>query len=201
VAAFVAGASRAEAAHFDVIEIHAAHGYLLHEFLSPLSNERGDAYGGSLENRARLLLEVVEAVRAVWSGKKPLLVRLSATDWVEGGLTIEDQVQVARWLWTRGVDVVDCSSGGITPTGPSNVAPGYQVPFAARIRHESEIGTIAVGLITTPEQADGIVREGQADLVALGRELLRQPYWPLGAAGALGQELACPRQYRRAKPE
>lgn len=201
VAAFVAAARRAEAAGFDAIEIHAAHGYLLHEFLSPLSNQRDDAYGGSLGNRARLLLEVVEAVRGIWPAQRPLLVRLSTTDWAEGGLTIEDQVQVARWLGARGVDLVDCSSGGITPAGPPGAGPGYQVPFAAQIRRETEIGTIAVGLITTPEQADGIVREEQADLVALGRELLRHPYWPLDAAGVLGQEMAWPRQYRRAKPE
>jgi 2,4-dienoyl-CoA reductase-like NADH-dependent reductase (Old Yellow Enzyme family) len=201
LAAFVAAARRAEAAGCDVIEIHAAHGYLLHEFLSPVSNRRGDDYGGSLANRSRLLLEVTEAVRAAWPAQKPLLVRLSATDWVEGGLTIEDQVQVARWLWERGVDLVDCSSGGISPAGPPSVAAGYQVPFAAQIRRETEIGTMAVGLITTPEMADGIVREGQADLVALGRELLRHPYWPLDAAAALGQEMDWPRQYRRAKLE
>ena len=199
VTAFVAAARRAEAAGCDVIEIHAAHGYLLHEFLSPLSNRRGDGFGGPLENRARLLLEVVETVRAVWPARKPLLVRLSATDWVEGGLTVADQAQVARWLWERGVDLVDCSSGGITPSGPPGVGPGYQVPFAAQIRREAEVGTIAVGLITTPEQAEEILREGQADLVALGRELLRHPYWPLDAAGALGQEIDWPRQYRRAK--
>jgi 2,4-dienoyl-CoA reductase-like NADH-dependent reductase (Old Yellow Enzyme family) len=200
VSAFVAAARRAQAAGCDVIEIHAAHGYLLHEFLSPLSNRRSDAYGGPLENRARLLLDVVETVRAVWSAHKPLLVRLSATDWVEGGLTVADQAQVARWLWERGVDLVDCSSGGITPSGPPVLGPGYQVPFAAQIRREAEVGTIAVGLITTPEQAAEILREGQADLVALGRELLRHPYWPLDAAGALGQEITWPRQYRRAKP-
>lgn len=201
VAAFVAATRRAEAAGCDVVEIHAAHGYLLHEFLSPVSNRRDDDYGGALENRARLLLEVAEAVRAVWPVQKPLLVRVSATDWVEGGLTIEDQVQVARWLWERGVDVVDCSSGGISPVGPPSVGAGYQVPFAAQIRRETEIGTMAVGLITTAEMADGIVREGQADLGALGRELLRQPYWPLHAAAALGQEMEWPRQYRRAKLE
>jgi len=201
VAAFVAAARRAEAAGCDVIEIHAAHGYLLHEFLSPIANQRSDDYGGALANRSRLLLEVTEEVRAVWPAQKPLLVRLSATDWVEGGLTIEDQVQVARWLRKRGVDLVDCSSGGISPVGPPSVVAGYQVSFAAQIRRETEIGTVAVGLIKTPEMADGIVREGQADLVALGRELLRHPYWPLDAAAALGQEMDWPRQYRRAKVE
>lgn len=200
VAAFVAAARRAQAAGCDVIEIHAAHGYLLHEFLSPLSNRRSDDYGGPLENRARMLLEVVEVVRAVWPAHKPMLVRLSATDWVEGGLTVADQAQVARWLWERGVDLVDCSSGGITPSGPPSVGPRYQVPFAEQIRRETEVGTIAVGLITTPEQAEEILREGRADLVALGRELLRHPYWPLDAAGALGQEIDWPRQYRRARP-
>jgi 2,4-dienoyl-CoA reductase-like NADH-dependent reductase (Old Yellow Enzyme family) len=199
VAAFVTAARRAEAARCDVIEIHAAHGYLLHEFLSPLSNQREDGYGGPLENRARLLLEVAEAARAVWPAQKPLLVRLSATDWVEGGLTVEDQVQVARWLSERGVEVVDCSSGGIAPLRLPRTGPGYQVPFAAQIRREAGVGTMAVGLITTPEQADGIVRQGQADLVALGRELLRHPYWPLDAAHALGQEIEWPRQYRQAK--
>ena len=199
VTAFVAAARRAQAAGCDVVEIHAAHGYLLHAFLSPLSNRRDDDFGGPLENRARLLLEVVETVRAVWPSHKPLLVRLSATDWVEGGLTVADQAQVARWLWERGVDLVDCSSGGITPSGPPVLGPGYQVPFSEQIRREAEVGTIAVGLITTPEQAEEILREGQADLVALGRELLRHPFWPLDAAAALGQEIAWPRQYRRAK--
>jgi 2,4-dienoyl-CoA reductase-like NADH-dependent reductase (Old Yellow Enzyme family) len=200
VAAFVAAARRAEAAGCDAVEIHAAHGYLLHEFLSPVSNQRTDAYGGELENRARLLLAVVEGVRAAWPAHRPLLVRVSATDWVEGGLTIDDQVRVAHWLWTKGADLVDCSSGGIGPFGPPRVEPGYQVPFATRIRRETEIGTVAVGMIETPELADEIVREGRADLVALGRELLRQPYWPLHAAQRLGQEIEWPRQYRRAKP-
>jgi len=199
VAAFVAAARRAEAAGLDAVEIHAAHGYLLHEFLSPLSNQRADGYGGSLENRARLLLEVVEAARAVWPAHKALLVRLSATDWVEGGLTVGDQVQVARWLWERGVDTVDCSSGGNTPALPPEVGPGYQVALAGQIRREAGVGVIAVGMITSPQQAETIVRTGQADLVALGRDLLRQPYWPLHAARALGYDVEWPQQYRRAK--
>jgi 2,4-dienoyl-CoA reductase-like NADH-dependent reductase (Old Yellow Enzyme family) len=199
VSAFVAAARRALAAGLDAIEIHAAHGYLLHEFLSPLSNHREDEYGGSLENRCRLLLRVVEAVRAIWP-KELLLVRLSATDWAEGGLTIADQVQVARWLKARAVDLVHCSSGGIGPHAPPHIAPGYQVPFAAQIRREAGVGTIAVGLITTPAQADEIISQGQADLAALGRELLRHPHWTLDAAHALGQEMVWPRQYQRAKP-
>jgi 2,4-dienoyl-CoA reductase-like NADH-dependent reductase (Old Yellow Enzyme family) len=199
VNAFSSAARRAQDVGFDVAEIHAAHGYLLHEFLSPLSNQRDDDYGGSLENRARLLLRVVDAVRAVWPAKKPLLVRVSATDWADGGLTVEDQVQVARWLKAHEVDVVDCSSGGITPAAPLNLTPGYQVPFATQIRRDAGIATAAVGLITTPQLANDIVREGRADLVALGRELLRHPHWPLDAAVALGEEFGWPRQYERAK--
>lgn len=199
VAAFVAAACRAEAARLDAVEIHAAHGYLLHEFLSPLSNHRTDGYGGSLEHRARLLLEIVEAVRAVWPAHKALLVRLSATDWVEGGLTVDDQVRVARWLGERGVDLVDCSSGGNAPALPPDIGPGYQVTLAEQIRREAGVGAMAVGMITSPQQAETIVRTGQADLAALGRELLRQPYWPLHAARALGYDVEWPQQYRRAK--
>lgn len=201
VDAFTAAARRAQAAGLDVIEIHAAHGYLLNEFLSPVTNQRVDAYGGALENRCRVLLRVVDAVRDVWPSQKPMLVRVSATDWVEGGLTIQDLVRVASWLKDHAVDVVDCSSGGITPQGPPTVEPGYQVLFADQIRREAGIKTVAVGLITEPRQAEEIVRQGQADLVALGRELLRHPYWPLDAAALLDQEIAWPRQYRRAKPE
>ncbi len=200
VAAFAAAARRALAAGFDVVEVHAAHGYLLNQFLSPLANRRDDDYGGPLRNRARLLLRAVEAVRAVWPEERPLFVRISATDWAEGGVTVEDQVQVARWLKGRGVDLVDCSSGGIGQPPPDRVGPGYQVPFAERIRREAEIPTMAVGLITTPELADEIVRNGRADLVALGRELLRHPHWPLDAAHALGCPFPWPRQYRRAAP-
>lgn len=198
VSAFRAAAQRAASAGFDAVEVHSAHGYLLHEFLSPLSNRRTDEYGGSLENRARLLLRVVDAVRAVWTERQPLLVRLSCTDWLEGGLPFDDQVQTARWLKERGVDLVDCSSGGISSFVPS-AGPGYQVPFAERIRREVGIPTMAVGLITQPEMAEEIVRNGRADVVALGRELLRHPYWPLDAARALGHGLAWPKQYVRAK--
>lgn len=199
VAAYRAAAGRALRAGFDAVELHAAHGYLLHEFLSPIANHRTDEYGGPLENRARMLLRVVDAVRAVLPASQPLLVRLSSTDYIQGGLTLEDQVQVARWLKAHGVDLVDCSSGGITPFLPP-VGPGYQVPFAERIRREAGIATMSVGLITTPEMAEEIVRNGRADVVALGRELLRNPHWPLHAARALGHDLAWPRQYVRAKP-
>jgi 2,4-dienoyl-CoA reductase-like NADH-dependent reductase (Old Yellow Enzyme family) len=202
VAAFRTATARALGAGFDLMEVHAAHGYLLHQFLSPLSNRRTDAYGGTLENRARLLLAVVDAVRAALPESKALSVRLSCTDWVEGGLTLDDQVQVARWLKAHGADIVDCSSGGSTPAVPAVGPgyPGYQVPFAERIRREAGIPTMAVGLITTPETAEEVVRNGRADLVALGRELLRSPYWPLQAARALGHNLAWPKQYQRAKP-
>ena len=199
VAAFRTGAQRAMRAGFDAVEVHGAHGYLLHQFMSPLSNRRADQYGGSLENRARMLLRVVEAVRAELGDTKPLLVRLSCSDWIEGGVTIEEQIQTARWLKARGADLLDCSSGGSTPQVPS-VGPGYQVPFAERIRREAGIATMAVGLITTPELAEEIVRNGRADVVALGRELLRSPYWPLQAARALAHDLAWPTQYQRAKP-
>lgn len=199
VHAFRSAAGRALAAGYDVVEIHAAHGYLLHEFLSPLSNFRQDEYGGSLENRAHLLLRVAGAVRQVWPDSQPLLVRLSCTDWLPGGLTIDDQVQVARWLKESGVDAVDCSSGGVAHAVLAP-GPGYQVPFADQIRREVGIPTLAVGLISTPELAEEIVRNGRADLVALGRELLRHPQWPLDAARALGDDIAWPKQYLRAKP-
>ncbi len=191
---------RAQTAGFDLVEIHAAHGYLNHQFLSPLSNTRTDAYGGSLQNRLRFLLRVVDAVRQAWPEEKPLLVRVSATDWVAGGLAPEDIVVVARELKAHGVDLVDCSAGGSVPNAPVPLGPGYQVPFAETVRREAKIATAAVGLITTPELADEIVRNGRADLVALGRELLRHPYWPLAAARALGQEIDWPRQYRQARP-
>ena len=198
VSTFRAAAQRALASGFDAVEIHSAHGYLLHEFLSPISNQRADEYGGPLENRARMLLRVVDAIRTVWPEQRPLLVRVSATEWVEGGLTVDDQVQVARWLKAHGVDMVDCSSGGISSFAPP-AGPGYQVPFAEKIRREAGIATMAVGLITAPEMAEEIVRNSRADVVALGRELLRHPYWPLDAARALGQDLAWPKQYARAK--
>jgi 2,4-dienoyl-CoA reductase-like NADH-dependent reductase (Old Yellow Enzyme family) len=196
--AFRAAAHRALAAGMDAVEVHAAHGYLLHQFLSPLSNQRTDEYGGSLENRARMLLRVVDAVRQVWPERKPLLVRLSCTDWVAGGLVMDDQVEIAQWLKRRGVDLVDCSSGGNTPAAPPT-GPGYQVPFAERIRREAGMPTMAAGLITESGMAEEIVRNGRADLVALGRELLRHPHWPLDAARVLGEDIGWPEPYVRAK--
>lgn len=198
--AFAAAAKRALAAGFQIVEVHAAHGYLLHQFLSPLANQRSDAYGGSFENRTRLVREVVAAVRAVWPEHLPLLVRLSATDWVEGGWNCEETVALCRVLKTLGVDLIDVSSAGLVPWAQIPVGTGFQTEFAARIRREAGIPTAAVGLITSPQQADHIVRSGQADLVLLGRESLRDPYWPLHAAQALGQTIAWPRQYLRAAP-
>lgn len=200
VAAFRAAAERALAAGFRIAEIHAAHGYLLHEFLSPLSNRRDDAYGGSFENRARLVLEVADAVRERWPEDLPLSVRISATDWAEGGWDVEESVALARLLAVRGVDLVDASSGGLVPHQQVPAAPGYQVPFASRIRREAGIATAAVGLITEPAQADAIIRDGHADVVLLAREMLRQPRWPLAAAHALGVEGPWPPQYLRGMP-
>lgn len=197
---FTAAAQRALAAGFQIIEVHAAHGYLLHQFLSPLSNQRTDDYGGSFENRTRLAREVVAAVRAVWPEHLPLLVRLSATDWVEGGWNCDETVELCRIFKTLGVDLIDVSSAGLVPSAQIPVGAGFQTGFAARIRREADIPTAAVGLITSPQQADHIVRTGQADLVLLGRELLRDPYWPLHAAQALGQPIAWPKQYLRAAP-
>ncbi|KHK03051.1 NADH:flavin oxidoreductase/NADH oxidase [Desulfovibrio sp. TomC] len=193
--AFVAAAHRAVAAGFAVIELHAAHGYLLHQFLSPLSNHRDDAYGGSLENRMRLPLEIIAALRAVIPGAMPLLVRISATDWMEGGWDLEQSVCFAREMGKLGVDLVDVSSGALVPHARIPVAPGYQVPFAAAIREQAGIRTSAVGLITEPAQAEAIVATGQADMVLLAREMLRSPYWPIQAAAALGCEQPWPQQY------
>ena len=198
VAAFAAAAQRAHGAGCRIVEIHAAHGYLLHQFLSPLSNRREDGYGGSFEGRTRLVREVVAAVRAVWPRELPLWVRLSATDWVEGGWTIGESVDLARELAGLGVDLVDCSSGGSSPEARIPVGPGFQVPLAARIRAEAGIATGAVGMITEPDQANAIVREGQADVVLLARALLRDPHWPLRAAGVLGQTVPVPPPYARA---
>lgn len=198
VSDFAAAARRALAAGFRWVEIHAAHGYLLHNFLSPLGNDRSDEYGGDLRGRARLLLEVTEAVRAAWPAELPLAVRLSCSDWTPEGLTIADTAEVARMLRTRGVDLIDCSSGGIAPGIAIPTGEGYQVPFAAHIRRDAQIATAAVGMITRPEHADAIVRNGEADLVLLGRELLRDPHWPLRAARALGHDLPPPPQYLRA---
>jgi len=196
---FAAAAKRAVAAGFDVIELHAAHGYLLHEFFSPLSNARTDAYGGSFENRTRIAREVVHAVRVVIPETMPLFVRISATDWVPGGWDIGESVLLARDLQKLGVDLIDASSGALVPYAVVPAAPGFQVPFAERIRSEAAIATGAVGLITEPEQAEAILQAQQADVVLLARELLRDPYWPLHAADALGVDLTWPAQYRRAK--
>jgi 2,4-dienoyl-CoA reductase-like NADH-dependent reductase (Old Yellow Enzyme family) len=197
VADFREATRRSAAAGFDLVEIHAAHGYLLHEFLSPLSNHRTDEYGGNAENRRRLLLEVVDAVREVWGEDRPITVRVSATDWADGGLTIEDTVATAAVLRERGVDLIDVSSGG-NVAAAIPVGAGYQTALAATVRRDAGVRTGAVGLITGAEQADTIVRTGQADLVLLARELLRQPYWPLHAAKALRAEAPVPDQYLRA---
>ncbi|MGZ3504686.1 MAG: NADH:flavin oxidoreductase/NADH oxidase [Vulcanimicrobiaceae bacterium] len=197
---FVQAAKRALSAGFRVLEVHAAHGYLLHEFLSPITNQRTDEYGGSFENRIRFVCEVVEAVRVAIPSELPLFVRISASDWVEGGWTIDDSVKLALRLKQLGVDLIDASSGGITPAAKIEVRPGYQVPFAQRIRAEARIATGAVGMITDAKQADRIVSEGDADIVLLARELLRQPYWPLHAARALRRrDVPWPVQYERAK--
>ena len=190
-------ARRSREAGFRVIEVHAAHGYLLHQFLSPLSNARSDGYGGSLANRARLLLEVVAAVRREWPSPRPLFVRMSATDWVPDGWTVDDTVEVARWLREQGVDLVVCSSGGSAPRARIPATPGYQVPFAARVRREAGIATGAVGLVTDAGQADAILAGGEADLVVMGREFLRDPYFPRRAAAELGVAIDAPVQYQR----
>ncbi len=195
--AFQQGARRALAAGFELIELHMAHGYLLHSFLSPLTNRRSDRYGGSRENRMRFALEVVEAVRAVWPEELPLLVRVSATDWVEGGWDIADTVAFAEQLQKRGVDLLDCSSGGAIPGVKIPVGPGYQVPFAAQVRLSTGLSTGAVGLLTEPLQAEAVLQANQADLILLGRALLRDPYWPYRAAQALGARV-WPVQYERA---
>ncbi len=196
--AFAAATQRALTAGAKIIEIHAAHGYLLHEFLSPLTNRRTDEYGGSFENRTRALREVTEAVRRVWPERLPLMVRLSASDWVEGGWDVEQSAAVARELKPLGVDLIDCSSGGAVPRAKIALGPGYQVPFAEQIRRNAQIPTAAVGMITAPEQANEIIASGRADMVFLARELLRDPYWPLHAARQLGVEMAAPVQYGRA---
>jgi 2,4-dienoyl-CoA reductase-like NADH-dependent reductase (Old Yellow Enzyme family) len=198
VTAFRDAARRALEAGFDVAEVHAAHGYVLHQFLSPLVNTRTDHYGGSFENRARLCLEVVEGVRGVWPERLPVFVRISASDWVAGGWDLDQSVELSRLFAARGVDLVDCSSGGAVPNVQVPAAPNYQVPFAARIRREAGIATGAVGLITGAAQADAIIRGGEADCVLLAREMLRNPYWPFTAAAELGERLTRPKQYLRA---
>ena len=199
VEAFAFASRRARTAGARIVEIHAAHGYLLHSFLSPVSNRRADQYGGSFNNRIRVVCEVVEAVRAVWPEECPLFIRISATDWTDGGWSVSDAVDLARTLRPLGVDLVDCSSGGNVATATIPLAPGYQVGFAEQIRRESGIPTGAVGMITVPAQADEIIRCGQADVVFLARQFLRDHYWPLIVARALGQEIAWPPQYERAK--
>lgn len=198
VRAFASTAKRAVDAGFELLELHNAHGYLAHEFLSPLSNKRTDQYGGPLENRMRFSLAIVDAVREVWPERLPLFLRISATDWTEGGWTVEDSVALAEAVKERGVDLIDCSSGGNVPRAVIPVKPGYQVPFASKIKKEAGILTGAVGMITEAEQANGIVQAGDADLVLLAREFLREPYWPLKAAKALGVSMHAAEQYGRA---
>lgn len=198
ISGFRAAAERALIAGFKVIEIHSAHGYLLHEFLSPLSNNRTDEYGGSFENRTRLLRQVIESVQCVWPVENPLFVRLSATDWTDGGWTKEESVRLAVILKEMNVDLIDCSSGGNVPNARIPVGPGFQVQFSAALR-ETGIMTGAVGLITSAAQAEAILVEGKADLVLFGRELLRNPYFPLSAARALGDDIEWPMQYLRSK--
>jgi len=197
---FVRGAERALKAGFRVVEIHAAHGYLMHEFLSPLSNKRTDEYGGSLENRARFLLETAAAIRKVWPEDYPLFARLSCSEWVDGGFDIAEAVAVSAQFKAIGIDLVDCSSGGNASQAKIPVGAGYQTPFASRIRRETGVLTGAVGMITAPEQADQIIRNGDADLVFLAREMLRDPYWPMRAAKVLGQTMPWPAQYLRSGP-
>jgi 2,4-dienoyl-CoA reductase-like NADH-dependent reductase (Old Yellow Enzyme family) len=198
--AFAAAARRAERAGFDVMEIHAAHGYLVHEFLSPIANRRDDMWGGTFENRSRFLLEIVRAVRRVWDDRRPLFVRLSTTDWSGAdGWEVEDSIALARRLREAGVDLIDCSSGGIAPRVRIDAGPGYQTANAARIRAEAPIATAAIGFITAAAQAEHILRTGQADMVFLARAFLRDPYWPLHAARELGASIAWPPQYERAR--
>ena len=198
VDAFRRAAEGAFTAGFDVLEIHSAHGYLLHEFLSPLSNFRQDEFGGSFENRIRIVLQVVEAVRQIWPARLPLFVRISATDWKDGGWELEQSIELSKRLKTIGVDLIDVSSAGLVPGLPIPVGPGYQVKFAEEIRKKAGIATGAVGMITEPEQADAILKAGQADLVIMARELLRDPYWPRRAAQVLGEKIKPPVQYERA---
>jgi 2,4-dienoyl-CoA reductase-like NADH-dependent reductase (Old Yellow Enzyme family) len=196
---FKAATYRSIKAGFKVIELHAAHGYLIHEFLSPMSNHRTDEYGGSFENRIRLLLEITDTVRAAWPAEYPLFVRISATDWTPGGWTAEDSVRLAWALKDKGIDLIDCSTGGNVAHAKIPVGPGYQVQFAESVKKETGIATGAVGMITTPEQANTIINDDQADLVLLAREMLRDPHFALRAAHVLGQEVKWPLQYERAK--
>jgi 2,4-dienoyl-CoA reductase-like NADH-dependent reductase (Old Yellow Enzyme family) len=197
--AFAAAARHGLEAGFEVVEVHMAHGYLLHEFLSPLTNRRTDAFGGSLENRLRFPLSVATAVREEWPERLPVFVRVSATDWVDGGWDLPQTVALARELKKAGIDMVDCSSGGTVPDAKIPAGPGFQTPFAAAVRREAGIATGAVGLITEPAQAEQIVSTGLADAIVIGREFLRDPYWPLHAARTLGVDTPWPSQYERAK--
>ncbi|MFC1798315.1 NADH:flavin oxidoreductase/NADH oxidase [Thermodesulfobacteriota bacterium] len=201
VTGFESAARRSFEAGFQVVEIHMAHGYLLHEFLSPLSNQRTDEYGGSLQNRMKFPLTVAKTVRDVWPAELPVFVRISCTDWVEKGWDLDQSVEFCKKLKEIGVDLIDCSSGGLVPWAKISAGPGYQVPFAAEIRSKVGIATGAVGLITHPVQAEQILANDQADAVIMGRELLRNPYWPLQAANTLNVDLKWPVQYQRAKPE
>ena len=196
---FAEAACRALAAGFEVAEVHCAHGYLLNEFLSPLANRRDDEYGGSLENRCRLPLRVAKTIRDLWPAQWPVFVRISATDWVEGGWDLAQSIQFGKWLRDIGIDLIDCSTGGMLPDVTIPAGPGFQVPFAAGVRKEAGIATGAVGIITEPEQAERILANGEADAIFLARELLRDPYWPLRAARELGVDVAWPNQYARAK--
>lgn len=196
---FMASTKRALEAGFEVIELHCAHGYLLNSFLSPLTNHRDDEYGGSLENRCRLPLKIAKAMRDFWPQDKPMFVRISATDWVEGGWDITQSIQLSKWMKEIGIDLIDCSSGGLILDAKIPVGPGYQTQLAAEIRQHADIATGAVGMITSPAQAEHILATGQADVVLLARELLRDPYWPLKAARELRADIEWPIQYARAK--
>ncbi len=196
---FKNAAARAVKAGYQVVEIHAAHGYLINGFLSPVSNQRTDEYGGSFENRTRFLYEIIDAIQTVWPIDLPIFVRISASDWIEGGWTIEDSIQLATMLQTKGIDLIDASSGGMSPLAQIPAGPGYQVPFAAAIKKETSMLTGAVGIITNAQQAEDILQQQQADLIFIAREFLRDPYFPLHAAKALGDDVAWPNQYVRAK--
>ena len=199
IEAFVEATKRALAAGFKIIELHAAHGYLIHEFLSPLTNKRTDAYGGSFDNRTRFARELVEAVRKVWPENLPLFMRISATDWIEGGWTPEESVELAKMVHALGVDLIDCSTGGISPNAKIPMGPGYQVPFSAKVKREARIPTGTVGLINEAKQAEEVLQSGDADLILMARQFLRDPYVPLHAAKELGGEIEWPLQYVRAK--
>ncbi len=200
LADFVKATRLADEAGFEMLELHAAHGYLTHQFLTPLANQRTDEYGGSFENRTRFALEMVRAVRKTWPERKPLWIRLSCTDWIEGGWDLEQSVELARLFQKEGIDAIDCSSGGADPRQKIQLGPGYQVPFSARIRRDVKITTAAVGLIEAPQQAEEILVTGEADVIVMARAHLRDPYWTLHAAQALGVDVPWPPQYERAKP-